>query len=63
MMNEQKRISERAPTVIAALEQSRADLVAGHVDDFDEYLERLNHEIEDRAAELERKREASSNNG
>jgi hypothetical protein len=62
-MNEQTRRPGITPTVIASLEQSHADLKAGRVGDFDEYLEHLKHEIEERAANLERKRGASSNQG
>jgi hypothetical protein len=52
-MNEQRRPRPASPTIMQTLEQSRADLVAGRVEDFDSYMTQLRKHVEKRAAELE----------
>ncbi len=58
-MNEQRRPRRPSPTIVQTLEQSREDLIAGRIDDFDAYLEQLDRRIEQRASEIEAEQRAS----
>ena len=52
-MDEHETLPPPLAGIVEALEQSRADLAAGRVDDFDVYLLRVRQEVEHRIAKAE----------